>query len=88
MSPKRTKNIGEVSLEKDRVISVTKASAHLAEIMRKSGEAPTVVTQNGSPIGVVLGLELFIEMRELARHQLESLEEEGGGQDDQQAESS
>lgn len=63
-------NIAEVSLEEGGVIPVTKAAANLAEIMKTAGQRPIIVTQNGVPIGAILSLELFTDLRTLARQQL------------------
>lgn len=57
------------------MIPVTKATANLAEIMKNSDNRPIIVTQNGVPIGAVLGLELFAELRELARRQARQISE-------------
>lgn len=70
MTAQCTINIGEVSLEEGGVIPVTRAAASLAEVMHKSQTRPTVVTQNGVPIGVIMEINSFLEMRALARQQL------------------
>lgn len=75
MPNKYSASIGEVSLEEGGVIPVTKATANLAEIMKNSDNRPIIVTQNGVPIGAVLGLELFAELRELARRQARQMSE-------------
>lgn len=75
MPGKYSSSIGEVSLEEGGVIPVTKATANLAEIMKNSDNRPIIVTQNGVPIGAVLGLELFAELRELARRQARQISE-------------
>lgn len=78
MPLKHPANIGEVSLEEGGVIPVTKATANLAEIMKNSDNRPIIVTQNGVPIGAVMGLELFAELRELARQQARQIAEHEG----------
>ena len=77
MPNKYSSSIGEVSLEEGGVIPVTKATANLAEIMKNSDNRPIIVTQNGVPIGAVLGLELFAELRELARRQAREISRPG-----------
>jgi prevent-host-death family protein len=61
------------------VVPISKAASSLAALIKRSRSQhqPIIVTQKGYPTGVILDVELFTALRELAeRHQLdlESLE--------------
>lgn len=68
--------LAEVSLEEGGIIPVSRAATTLADIMKNELQRPVIVTQNGSPIGAILNLELFRQLREFARVQLAQIHEE------------
>lgn len=56
------------------VVPISKAASSLAALIKRSRSQhqPIIVTQKGYPTGVILDVELFTALRELAeRHQLD-----------------
>ena len=72
MNYKRARDL-MISLENGPIIPVTKAAANLAGTVQQ--ENPTIITQNGYGVGVVMSIEMFRQLRELAREGLEHLEQ-------------
>lgn len=72
MDIKKARELVDISLESGTIIPITKASTSLAETMQK--EQPTIVTQNGYGVGVIMNIDLFRQLRELARKGLERME--------------
>jgi prevent-host-death family protein len=66
-SAKSPKLIQPVDLEKG-VVPISKAASALAALIKqaRASNQPIIVTQKGYPAGVLLGIELFTSLRELA----------------------
>lgn len=66
-SEKSAKLIQPVDLEKG-VVPISKAASALAALIKqaRASNQPIIVTQKGYPAGVLLGIELFTALRELA----------------------
>lgn len=64
---KTPKLIQPVDLEKG-VVPISKAASALAALIKqaRSTNQPIIVTQKGYPAGVLLGIELYTALRELA----------------------
>ena len=75
MNTKQAHEILDFSLDNDGIIPVTKAASNLADTIHNAKKHPTIITQNGYGIGVVMSMELFRELRRLARAGLEHLGE-------------
>ncbi len=69
---------------KQGVVPISKAASSLAALIKRSraNHQPIIVTQKGYPTGVILDVELFTALRELADIHLQEedveIEEEGG----------
>lgn len=63
----------EVDLETG-VIPISKAASALAALIKRGKERqkPIVVTQKGYPSGVLLPVDLYTKLRELAQREIES----------------
>ncbi|WP_028459480.1 type II toxin-antitoxin system Phd/YefM family antitoxin [Chloroflexus sp. Y-396-1] len=72
-----TKNLLNVDLRQG-VVPISKAASSLAALIKRSQAThqPIIVTQKGYPAGVLLDVELFTALRELA----ERYESERNGQ--------
>lgn len=66
-SAKNAKLIQPVDLE-NGVVPISKAASALAALIKqaRSSNQPIIVTQKGYPAGVLLGIELFTALREIA----------------------
>lgn len=51
------------------VVPISKAASSLAALIKRTGATnqPIVVTQKGYPTGVIIGIELFTALAEMAR---------------------
>lgn len=60
------------------VVPISKAASSLAALLKRSraNHQPIVVTQKGYPTGVLLDIELFTALRQLADEHLRTAEEE------------
>jgi prevent-host-death family protein len=56
---------------KQGVVPISKAASSLAALIKRSraNHQPIIVTQKGYPTGVILDVELFTALRELAEQQ-------------------
>lgn len=66
--PRRTDNLDlDVDLQ-GGVVPISKASSSLAALIKRARERrqPIIVTQKGYPTGVILPIELYVTLRELA----------------------
>jgi prevent-host-death family protein len=63
---------------KQGVVPISKAASSLAALIKRSraNHQPIIVTQKGYPTGVILDVELFTALRQLADIHLQ--QEEGG----------
>jgi len=59
------------------VVPISKAASSLAALLKRSRAAqqPIIVTQKGYPTGVLLDIELFVALRQLADLHLRTAEE-------------
>ncbi len=64
---------------KQGVVPISKAASSLAALIKRSraNHQPIIVTQKGYPTGVILDVELFTALRQLADLHLQQEEEEG-----------
>lgn len=60
------------------VVPISKAASSLAALIKRSraNHQPIIVTQKGYPTGVILDVELFTALRQLAEQHLQELEQE------------
>lgn len=60
------------------VVPISKAASSLAALIKRSraNHQPIIVTQKGYPTGVILDVELFTALRQLADLHLQELEQE------------
>jgi hypothetical protein len=63
------------SLESGEIIPVTKVASNLAEHAQAGKIQATVITRDGYGLGVVMSIEAFNQLRELAYEGLDYLEE-------------
>lgn len=72
---------------KQGVVPISKAASSLAALIKRSraNHQPIIVTQKGYPTGVILDVELFTALRQLADLHLQQ-EEEQDGMDEPSAE--
>jgi prevent-host-death family protein len=70
------KQVIAIDLEQG-VVPISKAASSLAALLKRarSTHQPIVVTQKGYPTGVLLDIELFIALRQLAEQHLRTFEE-------------
>ncbi len=66
---------------KQGVVPISKAASSLAALIKRSraNHQPIIVTQKGYPTGVILDVELFTALRQLADLQLQQEEEVNDG---------
>lgn len=59
------------------VVPISKAASSLAALLKRSRatQQPIIVTQKGYPTGVLLDIELFVALRQLADLHLRTAEE-------------
>lgn len=64
---------------KQGVVPISKAASSLASLIKRSraNHQPIIVTQKGYPTGVILDVELFTALRELADQYLQHEDGEG-----------
>lgn len=67
---------------KQGVVPISKAASSLASLIKRSraNHQPIIVTQKGYPTGVILDVELFTALRELADLHVQQEEALEGGQ--------
>lgn len=72
----RTKWTLDIDLERG-VVPISKAASSLAALLKRSraNHQPIVVTQKGYPTGVLLDIELFTALREIADLHLRTTED-------------
>ena len=75
-------DIKKLSLDvdlKQGVVPISKAASSLAALIKRSRSShqPIIVTQKGYPTGVILDVDLFTALRELAEQQLAAEAESG-----------
>lgn len=65
----------DVDLERG-VVPISKAASSLAALIKRSrsNHQPIIVTQKGYPAGVILDIELFTALRQLADQHIRSAE--------------
>jgi prevent-host-death family protein len=68
---------------KQGVVPISKAASSLAALIKRSraNHQPIIVTQKGYPTGVILDVELFTALRELADQQIAESDDEGATAD-------
>lgn len=66
---------------KQGVVPISKAASSLAALIKRSraNHQPIIVTQKGYPTGVILDVELFTALRQLADLQLQQEKEVNDG---------
>jgi prevent-host-death family protein len=62
------------------VVPISKAASALAALLKRAraSRQPIIVTQKGYPTGVILDVELFTALRELADRSLQEEEQKAG----------
>jgi prevent-host-death family protein len=69
----KLKTLGAIDL-RDGIVPITKAAASLSELIRRvqHERAHIVLTQNGKSVAVILAIDEYVTMRDLAEQQLNS----------------